>query len=1048
MPVTERTRSRLHWGGILLVAGLALWFSPRWAGRSDPANGTGEATEGADLAPVGRAITPAGTSDGERSPLRGAIRILAADTGEPLSSAVAAWTVAEGGKRMSSASAPSAPVPLPVDGEGKIDHERLPIDLAQTVVLLVSHPGFHSRSIVCTGGTRPIDWPAEIRLERAALFSARVVDSKGGPVIGAIVEHLVDDRIRGPLSARAEPARPWSETVTSGVDGLAALSSFPGQSRLQASFGDLRSAWWSGVSGDVVELRLLATFRARGRVVGTDGRLSEELRVRVLARESEEYEPLATCAVGSDGSWASETLPVLSVDSYAFLLEGKPFAQQRRDVRSPAPGSTVDVEFAPIAGVELQIRVRDSQGKNIQGAFVSVHWNESGAWQKLERLTDAAGIAVMTGCRPGSIWVRARANGRVPRLLPESEYYEAPATPIEVELDRAGRIEGICSDRDVPVTDFDVHFWQGLPTSKTTVHIAHSADGSFAIDEAPLGEVVVMAVTPDGLRTEGRRVLTQQGDVAHVVLETLPGERGSGRVAASSGEAIEGARVQVHATADLWKIGRCGSAAITDAQGRFDLAGLIQGRNAIEISAAGYASKKLELVRVEDRALEIGTVVLDAQRAVEVALTSDVDFDCTRVTAQLSGENFSGERRFRSDCELRYEALDPGQYELRIQHDDGSNAFVYFELTPDRDRRLDVPWSAHTLSVEIVPAPGTDLPPGSWLLASHRLATGEDVSEFYAVPSHRQLEIRKHEHAASIVLQLEDAGRAMLALDRFAVAPGTSEPLVLRVTGEAVVLRVTDREDQPISGAILSLFLSDDPSGWAITQRTDERGTCTLRGFVPDDLVVNVYHAPLGLLPSRRISVDRKQPNELVLDASLTLRAKVEERGLPLADVQVDASDGHGLVFGLGKRASDAAGHVDWKAVGTGEYRLRVQQPGLWPAESHVVLAEGSAPAVLEVRRRGDIEFHVQSNLGTDVQGALVDLQSIENHAWASEWLAQGAIEASSAALRTDGEGRVRLQGLPNGDFRYRVTAASGAIAEAVVSVPPASIKKLAVTLP
>lgn len=973
-------------------------------------------------------------------------RVVAADTREPLQDARVLWAaMEEAAGENSSTSGP--PIELEVDVHGRVDLASVPFEVARAR-LLVSRAGFAS-AIWTRQGTDA--WPSELALERVAPFRARVVDPSGHPVPGAAVLHGIDPLPRGPVRPQglARDTFPWEETLMSGPSGEVELASFPGRNRLQASLSSACSAPWSGPARGTVELVLVATFSAAGRVIVPAGEpVPEGLLVRVLARQSEEYDELARFPVERSGAWIGTAIPLVPADGFVFLLEGAPFAQERRDVPVPAAGAKITIDFKPVRGIVLDVRVVSTEKVGLAGAYVSVNWNQEGRWQKLEQTAGSDGIARFAGCRPGRFWLRARASGHAPALLGPFEHLERTSQPIEVELERAGRIEGVCLDEGRPVRDFSVTFWQGSPNEKAQVRIEGSEDGRFTVEEAPLGEVALVAIATDGSRSEVVYVESMPNEAVQVTLVVVPSTEGVGRVVdATQGQPVEGARVQLHQTHEAYKVARCGPAVVTDAQGRFVLPGLVEGVNLIEVFRAGYALKVLQPSARSGESTDLGTIALAKQRTLRVRLRPDEPAQCSGLQAQLRTRARLVERSFDPSCELVFEGLDPEPCSLGIVEQNGTTSFISFEVLPDEDRLLEIPWPAGRMPVEIVPADGMELGAGWWLSASHLLESGEDMPEFHPVPSHGRVEIRRRA-AKHVVLQLEDPEGVLVAVERFEIVQGSSTPLRFEVGVRARSLRIVDHAGAPIAGASIHLFLPDDSSGWAVTRSTDAQGLCLLGSFAPNEVVLGAYHPSHGVLPCRRVALENDGTSEVELDADLVLRARVVDRAVALPAVEVHASDGQRIEFGLGPASTDESGLAIWPEVGAGRYLLRVRHPGIWPYDASVELDEHTAPFVLDVRRVGDVSICVRTSSGAPAQGRAVDLHSKDQNAWASQWVEQGRVAASARPLSTDEQGELLLRGLPNGEYRCRVTTFSGEEVERVVDVVAGSLTKLEIVLP
>jgi hypothetical protein len=148
----------------------------------------------------------------------------------------------------------------------------------------------------------------------------------------------------------------------------------------------------------------------------------------------------------------------------------------------------------------------------------------------------------------------------------------------------------------------------------------------------------------------------------------------------------------------------------------------------------------------------------------------------------------------------------------------------------------------------------------------------------------------------------------------------------------------------------------------------------------------------------------------------------------------------------LGDPASDENGVVRFGPVADGAYRVSVPEPSVWPVEQIVeARAKGASPTVIEVRRRADLRVVLT---GPGRSGRRVRLQSVSNDGDPEVWLRDGLIVASPGSMVTDGDGVLRVGGLPHGEYRWTVELASGDTLGGEVTLPPAGIEELRVVVP
>jgi hypothetical protein len=179
---------------------------------------------------------------------------------------------------------------------------------------------------------------------------------------------------------------------------------------------------------------------------------------------------------------------------------------------------------------------------------------------------------------------------------------------------------------------------------------------------------------------------------------------------------------------------------------------------------------------------------------------------------------------------------------------------------------------------------------------------------------------------------------------------------------------------------------------------------------------------------------------ELVFDPSAQIRLLVTDHGEPQSGVQVDM---RAVLkeYAFERRFSNTDGRLVFESLGVGEYSLETSSPGYWPG-SVVFRAEQDAPErTLQAFRLASAELTLVNSSGARVSGVDVDLAHREFTVNVEQWMAQNLVPTRS--LRSDSAGVVRVDGVPNGDFRWAAGGAAG-----VVRLAPASLTRLQLQLP
>ena len=595
-----------------------------------------------------------------------------------------------------------------------------------------------------------------------------------------------------------------------------------------------------------------------------------------------------------------------------------------------------------------------------------------------------------------------------------------------------------------------VVFWQGSPNNQNKCDIHGSHDGHFAIDEAPLGDVDLFAVSEEYPRSEIAQVRIAPAGEASLELELPDPLTGRGRVVdALSGRPLPRAKIQLysmykHVMMRPWK-----AAQIADSNGMFEIVGFLSGENMIEVSAPGFATRQVFGFGVPGRVLDFDLVGLFSKQAVEVQLTSEAKVDFTQYRSGMDGPVYVAEHPFQADGVIRFSDLNPGAYTARVVAPDSSLMFDKFVLQPGKDVHIQIPLSARHLGVQVVPVPGDTIPVGAVLHVSFASGGRLGVDHYYRVSPDGTVDVARVE-GSDVMLQVEEAEGAILAVEHVSLTEAAPSSVTIYLDDRSSRFRVIDGSGKRVAGARVTLTCPNDRSGWLQNLETDERGECSVRGLSFDRVFVNVYHEAIGVQPSVLVDLRSatKDPIELILAPGLELMVTALERTRAVPNIELRANDQQGIGYGLGAITSNFEGVVNWRPVGRGDYKIQVQQPGYWPSEQEVHLTDGSSAVPIQVRRVGNIDIGVKNNYETAVPGVSLDLFSIEEARWVSSWIQSGMIAAAPSALTTGADGHVRINALPNGAYRWRATVPGNTPLEGDVVIAPQSTTPLLITLP
>lgn len=370
-----------------------------------------------------------------------------------------------------------------------------------------------------------------------------------------------------------------------------------------------------------------------------------------------------------------------------------------------------------------------------------------------------------------------------------------------------------------------------------------------------------------------------------------------------------------------------------------------------------------------------------------------------------------------------------------------------FELISGRPLDLELRLGARSLDVLVKPEPGGLDHPATWLEVRCKDADGRRQANDYAIPPDNRTHVPNLEAGALVLVALSDRGKqlGMMRVD----GAETAREIEFQLVEHTTHFRVRDRRGEPVVGAWIKLLLDGDGSGWLRTLETKGDGTAELRGLPRVPVIVSVWSPNVGLAPGRVIDLAQvtQEPVELVLDPTRAMRVRALERERAVPGLDLAASDVFGVYAGLGQATTDDAGVAQWPAISDGEYIVEVDHPGWWRTRANVLIATESGVVELQVRRLGSLELRVSSALQHPIEGAELALISLEERTSVSTWIERGSVRSPTTGLRTDTTGALRIDGLPNGEFEWRVTTKDGGSKSGRVMVAPSAVTQLPIIL-
>ncbi len=458
---------------------------------------------------------------------------------------------------------------------------------------------------------------------RTAAATVLVLDALGRPLPGATV--------------RASAAGAFDEQVT-GDDGQAALTLplAPTVELTARGAGHLPAGLAEHPFGATATIRLAAAAVLLARLRDGEGVPLEGVSVRTRGR---------TGARGDTDAAGLVVLDALRPGTYDLTFESPRGRASRFFMLAGvylAPGDNrIDVAMPPGHSVSGVARSMPS-GAVLAGVAITLTWearagNVAGFHRRLEALTDADGRFAFTGVAPGSVRVRADAEGHTATMHTLELRESRGESVVAFDLVAAVVLRGTVVDVDrTPVADAEVTFgWWGGDQIRFGPTAPTDAQGRFELREVPVRASAFVAASKPGRAPSGIGVdKLQPGEVRDgVVIEMKCGVAVRGRVRSEVGVALADARVQL-----ALRLGaeRYATVAITDADGGYAFDDVAAFPSRLTVSLPGYVPFGVDVNLGNDKPIavldEVTLRVAHTLEGVVVARGQEVGLAAARVS--------------------------------------------------------------------------------------------------------------------------------------------------------------------------------------------------------------------------------------------------------------------------------------------------------------------------------------------------------------------------------------------------------------------------------
>lgn len=921
-------------------------------------------------------------------------------------------------------------------------------------MLWATQVGFKADALVLAAGagsTLPHTWT----LASALPIRVRVLDGKGSPIPGAEIDQfgLVDASTpRDRTPERLE--RLLHRSILSDGRGEAVLGSFPGEQVLVASAAGQRSVHRRVGVGANVELRLSPTFSVEGTVsLPSWAHLdyTGERRLSIAAQKGNQFHTLASSRNVEAGSWGPIELPLVpDADRYRIRLEGSPIIPVQRMFDPPAEGSRLRFDLAAELGCDAWFQAENEARETLFDSRARVWWRQKefpNEWTYVERRARPEDGRIAVWSVPaGGIKFEIHASGYVPYFgggieLPMKEPFTALVT-----LQRAGRIRGSCLYEGKPLEDFEVAVWGQVEAYRSLHSFVDREDGSFEIDEAPMGEARITASTAELPSCPPQRVRVAPDETAEVVLELSAPLIGRGRVIdARTQEPVPDALIQLHIRGAVGAIGDWGLPHPVQADGTFEIAGFVEGANPITIQAPGHAalSVTVKFPAAED-ASDLGTFALERPQPLEVRLIGSGPLSGFQLRAQ--GPESLPQTSFPDDGVLHFERVGPGYLTFTLTHPDQSEATFAVNMVPG------TPWIVEKLAnggrrllVEPLAESKEELEKVGFVHVVFRSDRGY-VVQWMRSPVSTEPPLFDFDaiDSASVQATLFDHDLQRLAVAHGAFGSQSTLHLQVPLGQKPLRVRVVDPDGKPIPDVLVTIT---DPANLSVVlqEKTGADGECEILGVPRKTVQASLFHQTRG--SRHQVPFDASAAEvELLLASNARIELLLLDGDEPAAGISCAL-----LVTRETVAASSSTtgpdGALSVRNLTPGTYPIRCSHPDYWTVDAEVEAREDPTPTAVQIRRLGAIVLLVTTAAGIPVNDLQMELRSTEFGVSVEDWIAAERITAG-AGLRTDDRGELALEGLPHGPYTWAIDLPDGRRLEGTLTVLPRQHIRIPLVLP
>jgi len=665
----------------------------------------------------------------------------------------------------------------------------------------------------------------------------------------------------------------------------------------------------------------------------------------------------------SDGTYTIRVAE--GTHDFTFRREG--FSTKNIRSKSIAMGNsnTVDVSLDP----SVEITGRITRG-GVGVAGVNLLSLSLGEGDSSDASSGPDGSFTLRGLSPGSVRVMLRKEEE---MVSDQRSLTAPAKDVVIELPAGTTVSGRIVDKSThkPVTQFQV----GVSTSRSgggmmmlappMMRSMTSDDGSFSIDNVPVGAINFVATAP-GYSTSRLNLNAEEGKpIRGLEVELDTGVKLVGKVTAPDGTPLSDASVNIGFMGGPgMNINRMtDKRTVTSSSGEYEIEALEPGEETVSISHSKYLPER-KTVELKGRETRLDVQLSAGNRVSGMVVTeSGAAVPEADVEAMTAG---GASRRGKTDASGRFEfdSLSPARYQFNASKIGYADGVVRdFDVAAGAPVRI-VMKSGGIITGFVRGLPESELP------STTVEARGPDGNAVATVDSTGAFKL-EGVPAGTVTVRATMMGRGFGSRktspsQTVEMTAGGSRQLDIEFRNDTAVKGHIRRNGQVLDGAVVTFFPKPGSSQQTQAMVTaDDQGNYTATGL--DDGDYSVIVADSKRFASYNTTYTVRGGGTFDIDyTAQPLRGRViDSTGndpINEANITLRATGGSGLSMRFGDRltATDTNGTFNLDLVPSGTYTVTASKQGYGTDVRDITVTDGSTT--------DDVELHLHKEEGVTLK--------------------------------------------------------------------------------